>query len=595
MPKNKENNPKRSHSRTTFQAQAVAPTPEADLFSDLYDLDSDFEYSSDGADDCPELVESDSTVSLARSDEYTNSVFKVSVKTTEFDFDKPWNSPEQLAWGGSGFAVSFQDRIFLLTNAHVATRVGRMKVRLADTSKEYDATALLIEDDCDLAILEVKDKAFHQQLEPLELGDMVHREQKLAVHGFPIGGEELCITKGTVSRIKVDTYVQADTNLLQAQVSAAINPGNSGGPVIAKGKVVGVAFQGNNAGEGLGYIIPTPIIQHLLTEAMDLDNYKGFPDLNFKYQELKNVNLRRRYGMEEEETGIRITSVPKLSAAKGLLKPNDILLNIDGHPISNDGTISTESVKRVDLDHAITSHFIGDNLTFSIIRDKERLDIDVELKYRSSTTKKVQRKYEEVASYFFISGIALCNLTDNLFESSIIGDGALINLSSAEKRKPGDEVVFIKEILACEHNEGYSYFTDQEVKKINGKRIHNLRDAIKATQSNADEMHEIETKDGHILIVPNLSKREHKHLLKSFYIYRDRSADLKSDPVIKPGCPEAYDVASDDIIQPQARKALLLQFPSSSSKLKSLNSSSTHSQTDNTDNIKQETSKRAKL
>lgn len=159
MPKNKENHSKKSHSRTVFQAQAVVPTPETDLLTELYDLSSDFEYSSDfehsadGDDDYSELVESDNTVSLARSDEYTNSVFKVSVKTTEFDFDKPWNPPEQLTWGGSGFAVSFQDRTFLLTNAHVATRVGRMKVRLADTSKEYDATALLIEDDCDLAIL----------------------------------------------------------------------------------------------------------------------------------------------------------------------------------------------------------------------------------------------------------------------------------------------------------------------------------------------------------------------------------------------------------------------------------------------------------
>tara|TARA_R110002110_G_scaffold124505_2_gene301897 strand:+ start:48560 stop:50320 length:1761 start_codon:yes stop_codon:yes gene_type:complete len=564
MPRNKIPTDKKSHPRTGTKEKITREKSSADLLSSVQDSDSDLDYSLGNDDSSFELKDKPEAIPLTRSDEYTNSVFKVTVKTTEFDFDKPWNPPEQRSWGGSGFAVSFQDKIFLLTNAHVATRLGRMKVRLADTSKEYDAKAILIEDDCDLAILEVKDNAFLSKIEPLELGGMVKREQELAVHGFPMGGEELCITKGTVSRIEVDTYVQANTNLLQAQVSAAINPGNSGGPVIANGKVVGVAFQGNSSGEGLGYIIPTPIITHLLTEALDLKNYKGFPDLNFKYQELKNDNLRKRYGMAKDETGIRVRSVPKLSAARDLLKANDIILSIDGHTVSNDGTISTRDIKRVDLDHAITSHFIGDNVQFSIIRDKERLEIDVTLKHRSSTTKKVQHKYEEIASYFFASGIALCNLTDNLFESNIFGGGDLINLTEKEKRKPGEEIVFIKEILACEHNEGYGNFTDDVVKKINGKRIHNLRDAIKAVESNKSDMHEIETKGGHMLVVPNLDSHDHKRLLKSFYIYRDRSPDLKTDPIIKAGCPEAYSQHHSGKPKP-----LLLQFTSSKDKSKS--------------------------
>ena len=48
---------------------------------------------------------------------------------------------------------------------------------------------------------------------------------------------------------------------------AAINSGNSGGPAfcVEDGTVVGIAFQsmaGSSEAEGIGYIIPTPVIEH---------------------------------------------------------------------------------------------------------------------------------------------------------------------------------------------------------------------------------------------------------------------------------------------------------------------------------------------
>ncbi len=37
---------------------------------------------------------------------------------------------------------------------------------------------------------------------------------------------------------------------------AAINPGNSGGPALSDDRLIGVAFQGLNQADGIGYIIP---------------------------------------------------------------------------------------------------------------------------------------------------------------------------------------------------------------------------------------------------------------------------------------------------------------------------------------------------
>jgi hypothetical protein len=49
------------------------------------------------------------------------------------------------------------------------------------------------------------------------------------VVGFPQGGDNVCVTKGVVSRIDRQQYSHGRTSLLAIQVDAAINSGNSGG------------------------------------------------------------------------------------------------------------------------------------------------------------------------------------------------------------------------------------------------------------------------------------------------------------------------------------------------------------------------------
>ena len=47
-----------------------------------------------------------------------------------------------------------------------------------------------------------------------------------------IGGDDLSVTKGVVSRVCMKIYTHSFEYLLAIQVDAAINSGNSGGPAI---------------------------------------------------------------------------------------------------------------------------------------------------------------------------------------------------------------------------------------------------------------------------------------------------------------------------------------------------------------------------
>ena len=72
-----------------------------------------------------------------------------------------------------------------------------------------------------------------------------------------------------MSRIEVTAYSHGSSELLGLQIDAAINSGNSGGPAFnSKGECVGVAFQSlkHDDAENIGYVIPTPVIVHFITD-----------------------------------------------------------------------------------------------------------------------------------------------------------------------------------------------------------------------------------------------------------------------------------------------------------------------------------------
>ena len=77
--------------------------------------------------------------------------------------------------------------------------------------------------------------------------------------GYPTGGDNLCVTKGVVSRVDYEDCPDAWRCRLVIQIDAAVNPGNSGGPALQQdGRCVGVAYQSLKDGstENIGFIIP---------------------------------------------------------------------------------------------------------------------------------------------------------------------------------------------------------------------------------------------------------------------------------------------------------------------------------------------------
>lgn len=499
---------------------------------------------------------------------YQKSV--VQVCTTGFmpNYDTPWQAPEVGAWSGSGVVIAHPNKAgkkLVLTNAHVAENANFIQVRSANTSEIYEARAKVVAYQCDLALLEVDDPEFNERVQAVELGDMVNLKQDVMTVGFPMGGNELSISTGIVSRIEVGDYSMSGQDLLQVQVDAAINHGNSGGPVFSGDKVVGIAFQGYDL-QGLGFMIPIPILRRFLAEVFSGKQYRGFPVPAFTTEGLENSSEREFYQMEKR-TGLRITKIDYLCDAYKKLKPDDILLAVDGMTLSNEGTVDIPGIgNRIYWYHVTQAKMLGESVNLKILRKNadtqksEVLDIDIILDTILGDTEKVGlTEHDKMPTYYFHSGVCFVPLTRNyldgeagdLAETVLLEEGCA--LPEVPKKSPDEQIVVISHVITSKKTHGYDKHVHEIVKEINGKSINNLHDVILAMEGNTGST-QIITLAGNAkskIIVPNITSSQLQELFIQHRMNNvaDRSLDLQ----VQPGVPmtltenaaKAMDTSSD--------------------------------------------------
>ena len=336
-----------------------------------------------------------------------NSVFKIYVTYQREDYAAPWQGGRPASGTGSGFMIG---RKRILTNAHLVSDARFLEVQKDGSPTRYRGRVLHVGLDCDLAVLTVDDDDFFADTRPLAFArGLPDLNDEVMVLGYPMGGTRLSVTRGVVSRIDYTTYLHSGVdNHLVLQVDAAINAGNSGGPILYKGRVVGLAFQGLSWAENIGYAIPLPVVRHFLDDIED-GEYHGYPELGVATMEMRNPALRRGLGLPEGESGVVVTYVDPFGSAKDRILCGDVLLSIDRHPIKDDGSIAFDGGS-VPFTEFIERRQWGESVLFGIWRDGAVFSLPVDLDnpedpfvYRNS--------YDRRPEYFIVGGLVFSPLS----------------------------------------------------------------------------------------------------------------------------------------------------------------------------------------
>jgi S1-C subfamily serine protease len=314
--------------------------------------------------------------------------------------------PSQQAQGfGSGFIIDTTGRI--VTNNHVVQDAAQLAVTLQDKTT-VPAQLIGRDPDNDLAVIQVdpnatdaNGRAISDRLKPVGLGDsdqVTIGETAIAI-GSPLGLQQT-VTEGIVSARRnpgEESPVpgnQIDLLGGAIQTDAAINPGNSGGPLFnAAGLVIGVTtaiLSQSGGNEGVGFAIPINVVKRVAPELVQSGRYRH-PQVGVTSLALSDLSpaAKQQLGLPPTQKGLLVQQVSAGAQQAGvqpgtrrvtigsesILLGGDIIVAIDGQPVTTGGDLRgwIENNKHP-----------GDQVTLSVLRDGQRLDLPVTLSERPS-------------------------------------------------------------------------------------------------------------------------------------------------------------------------------------------------------------------
>jgi serine protease DegQ len=221
---------------------------------------------------------------------------------------------------------------YILTNHHVLEEEGETEVVLAD-GQRVRAKLVGSDPETDLAVL----KADRTDLPAIEFGDPARAEigDVVLAIGNPFGVGQT-VTMGIISALgRTQLGINTFENFIQTD--AAINPGNSGGALVdTSGRLLGIntAIYSRTGGSlGIGFAIPSSTVQDVMNQIIKhgrvIRGYIGVEPQDVTPELADAFHLPRR-------DGAIIAGVMRGGPAeKGGVKVGDILVSMDGKPVTN--------------------------------------------------------------------------------------------------------------------------------------------------------------------------------------------------------------------------------------------------------------------
>ncbi len=275
---------------------------------------------------------------------------------------------------GSGYIISSDG--YIVTNDHVAGNAAEVKVTLTD-GRTYDAKIIGSDTPSDVCLLKID----ATNLPYLKLGnsdDIIIGEWVIAL-GNPFGLFEIndkpTVTVDVISATGMNLEpVNGRYYLNMIQTDAAINGGNSGGPLVnSLGEVIGmntlIFTSGNSNGNiGLGFALPINKVKRIIKELKENGKIDRDFEIGLRIQAI-DEGLANYYKLKTTK-GVIVTRVyPGTPADAAGIEVGDIITNIDGYQINNEGTLQS----------VFFEFRVGQTIKLDIIRDNKKIVKEMKL------------------------------------------------------------------------------------------------------------------------------------------------------------------------------------------------------------------------
>ncbi|MFI4859282.1 MAG: trypsin-like peptidase domain-containing protein [Phycisphaerales bacterium JB063] len=427
------------------------------------------------------------------------SVVKIHTTARYPNLFQPWRKEGPSESSGTGVIIE-GNRI--ITNAHVVNYASRVYVQGYQSADRIEARIVAFAPGVDLAMLEIvdEDAGFFDDRPPLPIANELPAIRgDISAFGYPVGGDDLSVTRGIVSRIEVAGYNHGFIGL-RIQVDAALNPGNSGGPALIDKQIVGIVFSGIGSADNIGYLIPAEEVLDFIQDAED-GTYDGRPELQIgSMQTLENDALRDKLGIDRDVTGMMVTTTPQ--GVESPLRPWDVVTHIGEHNIDNEGQCPIRDDLRGDFRYFVHD-LVSDQGTvpLTVIREGETLTLDVPAPLHVPALMPSLSRANDYPRYYIYGPLVFSQVTDEIASALPARFMQLFNyIESPLVTRVGDKPAFEGEELVIvaapmfDHRitKGYDGHHLSVVSAINGQQVTNLESLVTILAELDDEFVVIE-------------------------------------------------------------------------------------------------------
>ncbi len=398
------------------------------------------------------------------------------------DFFRFFGEPEDETYRtrGAGSGVIISEDGYIVTNNHVIEDAIEGGIEVTTNSRKvYEAELIGRDPLTDLAVLKIDADG----LTPVHFGSMdkVRIGEMVLAVGNPLGLNST-VTSGIISAVGRGNIglLRSSTRSSYAvehfiQTDAAINPGNSGGGLFnLEGSLVGIntaIATGTGAYIGYGFAIPVNMVESVTKDLID-DGEINRGYIGVRIRTIDEIEAKS-LGLESIE-GVLVESVIEGSAAAAAgLQSEDVIIELDGKPLSTSHELQSEIVYRS----------AGDKVKLTIWRDGKRLNKTVTLKAKgdgddlsfvdeSGTKRKVPN-------------------TDELYEFEKLGFSVKPLDNKARKELDVDHGVIIAKVKQYSHAAERGMVPNGVIHEAARQKIHSVEDLKKilSSKSPGDAIH----------------------------------------------------------------------------------------------------------
>ena len=408
------------------------------------------------------------------------SLVLVKISNAHYDYSRPWVKEVGQSYTVMGLVLA-NKRILVLGN-DVRNAV-LLEVRKYSSSKRHIARVSRIDMEVNLALLELDDPAFFQDLPGLAAG------------GDPRPGDSVTVVKMN------DLYhVYRETATIN-EVSSAADFGFThlpmltlrtnenfmqGGLLLCRDKFCG--FIGYSDRDRRAEAIPASIIEAFRERAL-IAQYPGFVAQGYWASAMEDPVLREYYQLPEKLTGPLVERVYPGTSAWGTLQKEDVLLALDGVKLDNRGYFEHPTLGRQEAylllaqDSKQRVRRPGETIGLSVFRKGKEMQLTMTLRAYAGGAERIPWLLNGgQPNYLVESGMVFLELSVPLLKRLYGGNWktSSIELSYVYKtrryyEKESDErIVILAYVLPDQINLGYDDLQTLPIESINGQPVKNL-------------------------------------------------------------------------------------------------------------------------